>query len=332
MGHVVAPDLAARVRQPRMQQQPGRLDRAGAQEHGGAALPAVLAPGAIDHRRDPPGAVPLEAVHAALRPDLRARGHGLRQVGHVHAGLGADAAALVAVAAVDAGMARPVAGLLEIPRHHRDRPVADAHAQRRAPGRHHLRRGVARHRGQGVTARRLPRVRLRPRHADERLHFLVIRPQFLVAERPVGADALFAAQPQVPRVRARRVGAPVQGGAADARAAVVGAERFRRAAGAQPLAEPVDVGRDLVGHEILRVPVPPGLQRHHPQPRPRQPRQQRGAARARADHHRVHYVVQAVARHPVQLHGIAPAGAGSQGSASPGPTCVKPGLGSPSPP
>ena len=126
--HVVAADLAAAVRQAEVQQQARRFHRTGAQEHRPAALPVVHAVMPVDDRGHAAGRVPLDTMDGAARADLRAGRHRLRQVGHVHAGLGADAAALMAVAAIQAGMAQGAVRLLHRPGQHGRRGVAMADA------------------------------------------------------------------------------------------------------------------------------------------------------------------------------------------------------------
>ena len=318
-----------------MQQQPRRLDGAGAEEDRAAAL-ATLRPGVlIDHPGDPPVRAGLQAVDEGIGPDLGPAGERERQVGHVHRGLGAVAAALVAIAAVDAGVAQRTALGREIARDHGGRRVGPADAQGIAGARHDARRAVARHGREGVAPPGVPRVVRRPRDADEALHPLVERDEIRHAERPVDAFPALGVQAQVAGVGAGHEGAPVQGRAAHARAAVVGPERLRGRTAAEALVRPVDlVGQRLVEGEVLRREVGAGLQGDHAQAGRGEAREQRRAARARPDHHRIDGLVRAVGLHPVEVHRRASPrnGAGSHASRAPRPSPRKPGRSSASSP
>ncbi|GJD59540.1 hypothetical protein IFDJLNFL_5469 [Methylobacterium dankookense] len=318
MAHIIAPDLARPVGEAEIEQEPRRLDGARAEIDRAAALPPVEAAAAVDHGRDAARAIPLQPVHHALRPDLGAVAHGVGQVGHVHAGLGAGAAALVAIAASDAGRAGRTVLLLEIPRDHRRGRVGGADPEPGAGGRHDLGRAVARHRGQGVAAAGIPRIVRRARDADEALHALVEGQQVVEGQRPVATLAGLGAEREVAPAGARHEGAPVQGRAADPRAAVVGAERFGGRAAAEALLRPVDlVGERLVEGEGGGREIRPGLQRHDREARRGEPGEDGRAARARADHHRVHDRVLGVGPLPVESHRTGSRAFGSQGSGGP---------------
>ena len=216
-----------------MQQQAGRLDGAGAQEQGAAALLAVHAGlVAIDHRRDLAGQVALDAVHEARRADLGAVNDGLRQVRDVHAGLRPDPAALVAVAAVDAGLADCAVGLGGIAGQQGGRGGGSPDTQCCTSLLHGAGGGVEGGGRHGVAAGRVPGIVRRAGDADGGFNLLDGADKPGVVDRPVAAHAVIAVDTQVARVRTGAEGAPVEGGTPDARAAVVGAEGLGRVAAA----------------------------------------------------------------------------------------------------
>ena len=270
----------------------------------------------------------------AGRADLGTGHHGPRQVGHVHAGLGAVAATLVTRAASDAGLPDGGIGWRDVVRHDGGRCVAGSDPELSAGGAHRVGRSVAGHRRQRVAPIRIPRVGWRPGHADEALDARVERAQFIDGDRPIRTDPLFGLQAQVARVGARHEGAPMQGGAADSDTAVIGPEGLRGVAGAQPLPEPIELGgRNLVRRVLARFPVSPGFQRYDLETRFGEPGQKRRAARAGAHHDGIDHLVGAVAFHTGEVHGATrPLASGSQGSRSPAPRRTKPCLRSPSPP
>ena len=152
MGHVIAADLARPVAHPGMKQQARRLDRTRAKNHGPAALPLVRFTFAVDHGGHPAGRVALEAVDETRRPDLRARRDRAGQVGHVHARLGAVAAALMAGAAADASLSRGRAGCREIVRDDGGRRIGGEDADGRANRPPSQSAGALRDTGEGRSA------------------------------------------------------------------------------------------------------------------------------------------------------------------------------------
>ncbi len=190
---------------------------------------------------------------------------------------------------------------------HRGRSVGVPDAERLASARDEGRGRIARRRTVGVRTVGVPRVGRLAGDADVALDPCDVREQLGGVERPVTAFSGLGAQPQIARVGARGERAPVQGRAAHAPAAVVGAEGGGVVAAAQALRHPVDLdGLGLVGREVVDVEVPPRFERHDRQPAPREFGRQRGSARARADHDDVDDVVGPVRAHPVEVHAASP--------------------------
>lgn len=127
------------------------------------------------------------------------------------------------------------------------------------------------------------------------LDFVVIRSDFLEADRPVGTDAEVGLELQVVGLNAGGVGRIVQGRPTDASAGIVAAERNGIGTGAEPFVVPEEfLLPDLVGREIFfRVLVLTSLQRDNFQAGRCQTSQQRRTACARTDHNRIDCVVEA---------------------------------------
>ena len=169
----------------------GCLDGSRTQKDRLAALPAIDTVRSVDRGDDSAARVALETVHDGFRPDLGAATDRVRQVGDVHARLGADPATLVTISAIDAGGSHGRARLREIARHDGDGSIGRAHADLVARGLHEFGRRIARDGWQRVTPCRIPRIRRRSRNADERFDAFVIRAEIVVRDRPVDAGTLF---------------------------------------------------------------------------------------------------------------------------------------------
>ena len=106
---------------------------------------------------------------------------------------------------------------------------------------------------------------------------LVVRPELLVGDRPVGADAVAGAGPEVRRMKAWAVAGVVDHRPADAAARVVLAHLDRVGAADDPLLVPVQrVRAGLVGDPVLvGMPERAGLDDHDPPP---------GAGQALSEH------------------------------------------------
>ena len=291
MRHEIAPDLPAGIGKAEVQQQPRCFHAARAQEHGVAALTQALATAIVDHRRHMSAAVALQIDHPAFRAHLGTMRHGERQPARIRAGLGGDAATLVAGAAIDARLPDAPLRLSAVLRHQRSRRIDRHNAQLRAAARHRVGGRIAQHGRQFVTPRRVPGIAGRTRHADAPLDCLDIMGQFGMRDRPVLAVATERAQPKVPRIGARAEGAPMQRRSADAHAAVVGAERGGVGTAAQPFLHPVNVGRQLVGDMLVRTKGATGFQHDDRDARLCQPRRQRCAAGSAADDHDVDRII-----------------------------------------
>ena len=183
--HEVLADLPAPVGEARVQQQPWRLDTAGAHEQRRAALPPVDAAVPVDDAGHPAIGIALDPVDHALGTDLGAVGDRQGQVGGVHARLRGIATALVAGPAVHAGLAQAAALLLPIARDERCRCVGRSDTERRAAAGHHVRRGIALRRWQRVAAFGIPGVRRRAGDADEALDPFDVAHEFGMSDRPV---------------------------------------------------------------------------------------------------------------------------------------------------
>ena len=214
----------------------------------------------VDDGGDSPGGIEFDVMHEGLAAYLRARGDGQRKPGDVHGGFGSVATTLVTVAAVDAGVALAVRvpGMGE----RGYRSFTGTYAERFTTALHDLRGRVERDRRQRVSAGRIPWVRGGTGDADEAFDGFIVRQQIGVGERPVGADTELSVEAQVSRVGTRHEGSPVQRGAADAGAGIVGAKGFGRFAVAEPFAQPVQIGGGkLVGGEVGgRRPVATGFE------------------------------------------------------------------------
>ena len=221
MRHEVASDLAARIGDAKVEEQPRRLHPAGAQEDGRAALAMILVTLSIDDRADPAAAVELERHHARLRANLGTVRDCKGQIGGIHAGLGGGATALVTGTAIDAGLPLSPMRLIAIARDQCCRRVGGGDANCRTAPCHRIGRSVAGDRRIGVAARGVPRIVGRAGYACEMLDLADVADQFGVIDRPVRTLAGQRLELQVARIGAGAEGAPVQCRSADAHTRIV---------------------------------------------------------------------------------------------------------------
>ena len=268
----------------------------------------------------------------AVGADLGAERDRGGQVRGVHGHLRAVPAALVARAARHTRVPQAVVLLHAVLGGQAHGCVGRGDPQRSGAAHHHVRRGVPCGRAHAVATSGVPRVVRGSGDADVVLGLFDPPDELGVLDRPVLADAGVGAEPDVVLVRTWREGTPVQRRPADARPAVVRAERGRGAAAADALVHPVDVtgSLDLVGRVVLGFGVRAGLEGDDPQTASCQGREQRSATRARPDDDGVDDLVLGVPALVVQLHRAAPAG--SHASRCPAPRSRKPCLRTPSPP
>ena len=173
--------------------------------------------------------------------------------------LGIDLAALQAESAVDA--VRPIP---EAPVGDRDRSDFRGDAQPVRAAQEYLPVAAYRVRAVRVAVRIAPGPVLA---GDGQFAFdvVVVGPQVVVADRPVGTDAVAAVRVEVARVKPRRVAGVVHHRPADSAAGVVGAQRDRVVAGDHPRFGPVQVVRAGFVADPVRVRIPErsGVQRDH---------------------------------------------------------------------
>jgi hypothetical protein len=320
-----------------VQQQARGLDAARAEEQRRRALPVLDAVVDVDDGRDLAALVDVDAGHRRVRPDLGSVRDRARQVGDVHADLGAVAAALVAAAAADTGVPQAGVLLVVVVRDQGLGGVRRADADGVAAAHHHVRGGVAPGGRVRVAPRGIPRVVARAGDADEGLDLLDVAGDLGGVDGPVDGQARDGPQVQVALVGPGHEGAPVQGRPADAPARVVRAERVRVLAVAEALVHPVDGrARLLVVHVLLGVEVRPRLDRDDAQAGRCQLRQQGRASCAGAHDDGVDDLVVPVGGHVVELHRAASVGAasmvGSQASRASAASSWKPWNRGPSPP
>ncbi|MDR8934491.1 hypothetical protein FEP65_01366 [Burkholderia multivorans] len=146
-------------------------------------------------------------------------------------------------------------------------------------------------------ARRSPGIVHRPADLQRLLDFAVVAPHLAPVERPVDAVTEQRARAEPFGPKAQRHHREVHGAAADRAAAVVGAERQRVRAVANPLVGPEQLALvRFVGGEFLQRPPPCArIERDDGKTMLGKPARERAAARAGADDHEVDRLV--VAEH-----------------------------------
>ncbi len=218
------------------------------------------------------------AADVGVGADLRAV---RERVGHVRdqrRRLCIDLAALQAKASVDA--MRPVAEAAVGDRHRAD-PHGDPEPF--APVDEHV--AVARHR---LSLKRVAvRITPRPWLAGDwqlLLDLFVVRPQLVVRDGPVRADAVVGEGREVGRMEARRVAGVVHHRSADAAPRVVRTHRHRIRAADESRIGPVErVRTALVAYPVgFRIPERAGIERDDAPPRAGQPLRQRSRRRRRS--------------------------------------------------
>ncbi len=167
----------------------------------------------IDCRRHPAGSVHLQPEHAGIGNDAdMARRFGLRNVGQVHAGLGAggtDVTGAARLAGRSSTVRARVAGLGKVMDRHPERAAgADEETVRVAVGKFGQRERGAASGG--------PRIVRDTRHAERSLGAPVVRLEVVVGDRPVVADTVERAESEILGVEADGIAFPVQRASADA--------------------------------------------------------------------------------------------------------------------
>jgi len=105
VGHEVAADLSGGVGDVPEEELAWGFDGTGAEEDSVAMLAVLLVIAGVEYGGDVAGGVAFDAGDEGAVADLCSGGEGCGEVSDVHAGLGTVAAALVTVAAMDAGLA-----------------------------------------------------------------------------------------------------------------------------------------------------------------------------------------------------------------------------------
>ena len=203
--------------------------------------------------------------------DLGAAVEGVRDVGDQRRRLGVDLAPLQAEPAVDAvrTVAEPAVA-------DRDRTHFRGDAKRLRAAQEDLTVPADRVRSLRIGVRIAPRPVLT---GNRQLGFDrgVVRPEFLVADRPVRTDTIAAHRVEVTGMKPRGVAGVVDHRAADPTAGVVRPHRDRVRTGDHPRLGPVQVMRPRLIADPVRIGVPEraGVQPHYLPAGPGQPLQQR---------------------------------------------------------